>query len=131
MDLLGGTFFALAGLKLPANASKKWSGTQSELQRKKDRQEALVLWRPVASIHCLNILQSRVRTAHHQPKNGHRIFLVRSAYISFHGDEDGGGGDIALIKWERKLTWLTCPTEIDPQVMLEQFFMGLWSTRKA
>jgi transposase len=27
MDLLGGTFFALDGLKLPSNASKEWSGT--------------------------------------------------------------------------------------------------------
>jgi len=39
MDLLGGTFFALDGLKLPSNASKEWSGTRSELQRKKERLE--------------------------------------------------------------------------------------------
>ena len=32
--LLGGTFFALDGLKLPSNASKEWSGTHPELQRK-------------------------------------------------------------------------------------------------
>jgi transposase len=42
MDLLGGTFFALDGLKLPSNASKEWSGTKSELQRKKERLEAKV-----------------------------------------------------------------------------------------
>jgi transposase len=42
MDLLGGTFFALDGLKLPSNASKEWSGTRSELQRKKERLEARV-----------------------------------------------------------------------------------------
>jgi transposase len=42
MDLLGGTFFALDGLKLPSNASKEWSGTRSELQRKKERIEAKV-----------------------------------------------------------------------------------------
>ena len=42
MDLLGGTFFALDGLKLPSNASKEWSGTRSELQRKKKRLEAKV-----------------------------------------------------------------------------------------
>jgi hypothetical protein len=42
MDLLGGTFFALDGLKLPSNASKEWSGTRSELQRKKERLEAKV-----------------------------------------------------------------------------------------
>jgi len=38
----GGTFFALDGLKLPSNASKEWSGTRSELQRKKERLEAKV-----------------------------------------------------------------------------------------
>jgi transposase len=42
MDLLGGTFFALDGLKLPSNASKEWSGTPSEIQRKKERLEAKV-----------------------------------------------------------------------------------------
>jgi transposase len=42
MDLLGGTFFALDGLKLPSNASKEWSGTRSELHRKKGRLEAKV-----------------------------------------------------------------------------------------
>jgi transposase len=42
MDLLGGTFFALDGLKLPSNASKEWSGTRSELQRKQERLEAKV-----------------------------------------------------------------------------------------
>ncbi len=42
MDLLGGTFFALDGLKLPSNASKEWSGTRSELQRKQERLEARV-----------------------------------------------------------------------------------------
>jgi transposase len=42
MDLLGGTFFALDGLKLPSNASKEWSGTRSELQRKKERLEVKV-----------------------------------------------------------------------------------------
>jgi hypothetical protein len=42
MDLLGGTFFALDGLKLPSNASKEWSGTRSELHRKKERLGAKV-----------------------------------------------------------------------------------------
>ena len=36
-NLLGGTFFALDGLKLPANASKECSGTISELTKKKDK----------------------------------------------------------------------------------------------
>jgi transposase/IS5 family transposase len=40
--LLGGTFFALDGLKLSSNASKQWSGTHPELQRKKEKLEAKV-----------------------------------------------------------------------------------------
>ena len=36
-NLLGGTFFALDGVKLPANASKESSGTLSELTKKKDK----------------------------------------------------------------------------------------------
>jgi len=42
MDLMGGTFFALDGCKLPSNASKEWSGTRTELHRKKGRLEAKV-----------------------------------------------------------------------------------------
>jgi hypothetical protein len=40
--LLGGTFFALDGCKLPCNASKEWSGTISDLRRKKERIEQKV-----------------------------------------------------------------------------------------
>ena len=37
--LLGGTFFALDGLKLPGNASKRWSGTLSDIRKKKEKIE--------------------------------------------------------------------------------------------
>jgi transposase len=39
MKLLGGTEFAMDGLKLPSNASKRWSGRMSDLQKKKERLE--------------------------------------------------------------------------------------------
>ena len=42
MNLLGGTMFALDGCKLPSNASKEWSGTFPELQKKKQKIEANV-----------------------------------------------------------------------------------------
>ena len=42
MELLGGTFFALDGCKLPSNASKQWSGTVSELKKKRDKIEEQV-----------------------------------------------------------------------------------------
>src|SRR3990170_1793732 len=37
LDLLGGTHFSLDGVKLPSNASKEWSGTFKELQKKRDK----------------------------------------------------------------------------------------------
>ena len=44
MGLLGGTLFALDGCKVSSNASKDWSGTISELRRKKDKIEEKVKW---------------------------------------------------------------------------------------
>ena len=40
--MLGGTFFALDGCKLPSNASKEWSGKISDLVRKKEKMEKRV-----------------------------------------------------------------------------------------
>ena len=40
--LLGGTFFALDGCKLPSNASKEWSGTLRDLRRKREKLEKKV-----------------------------------------------------------------------------------------
>lgn len=42
MKLLGGTFFALDGCKLPSNASKKWSGSVDDLKRKRAKLEGKV-----------------------------------------------------------------------------------------
>jgi transposase len=41
-QLLGGTVFALDGLKLPSNASKRWSGTIDELKHKQEKLEARI-----------------------------------------------------------------------------------------
>jgi transposase len=42
MDLLGGTLFALDGLRLPGNASERWTGTHKQLRKKKEAMEAKV-----------------------------------------------------------------------------------------
>ena len=42
MDLLGGTFFAIDGCKLSSNASKEWSGTISDLKKRRDKIEGQV-----------------------------------------------------------------------------------------
>jgi transposase len=42
MNLLGGTFFALDGSKLPSNASKEWSGKHADLNRKREKIEKKV-----------------------------------------------------------------------------------------
>jgi transposase len=41
-DLLGGTHFALDGVKLPSNAAKEWSGTFDDLKHKREKLEAKV-----------------------------------------------------------------------------------------
>jgi transposase len=41
-QLLGGTVFALDGLKLSSNASKQWSGTLEELKHKQEKLEAKI-----------------------------------------------------------------------------------------
>ena len=41
-ELLGGTFFALDGCKLPSNASKRWSGKISDIKKKKEKIEQKV-----------------------------------------------------------------------------------------
>jgi transposase len=41
-QLLGGTVFALDGLKLSSNASKEWSGTLTELQHQQEKLEAKI-----------------------------------------------------------------------------------------
>jgi transposase len=40
LHLLGGTHFSLDGVKLPANASKEWSGTFQELKKKRNKLKA-------------------------------------------------------------------------------------------
>ena len=42
MKLLGGTTFALDGCKLPSNASTKWTGTFSDLEKKKEKIESKI-----------------------------------------------------------------------------------------
>ena len=42
MKLLGGTFFAIDGSKLPSNASKEWSGKHADLKRKREKIEKKV-----------------------------------------------------------------------------------------
>ncbi len=42
MNLLGHTEFALDGLKLPSNASKEYSGTHSDLAKKREKLRLLI-----------------------------------------------------------------------------------------
>ena len=42
MGLVGKEMFAVDGCKLPSNASKEWSGTRGELERKKKRMEKAI-----------------------------------------------------------------------------------------
>jgi transposase len=40
LDLVEGSMFAIDGVKLPSNASKEWSGTKADLQKKREKLEA-------------------------------------------------------------------------------------------
>ena len=42
MGLIGKEMFAVDGCKLPSNASKEWSGTRKDLQRKKEKMEKAI-----------------------------------------------------------------------------------------
>ncbi len=42
MDLIGKEMFAVDGCKLPSNASKAWSGTKGELEKKKEKMEKAI-----------------------------------------------------------------------------------------
>ena len=42
MGLIGKEMFAVDGCKLPSNASKEWSGTKGELEKKKERMEKAI-----------------------------------------------------------------------------------------
>jgi transposase len=42
LDLLGGTEFAIDGCKISSNASKEWSGTFSDLKKKKEKLEQTI-----------------------------------------------------------------------------------------
>jgi transposase len=44
LDLLGGTEFALDGCKISSNASKEWSGTFSDLKKKKEKLGKTILF---------------------------------------------------------------------------------------
>ena len=42
MGLIGKEMFAVDGVKLPSNASKEWSGTKKELQKKREKMEKAI-----------------------------------------------------------------------------------------
>lgn len=42
MGLIGKEMFAVDGCKMPSNASKEWSGTKEDLQKKKDKMEQAI-----------------------------------------------------------------------------------------
>ena len=64
LDLLGGTHFSLDGVKLSSNASKEWSGTFKELERKRDKLQGKL--RQVIAEHIHEDGLARPETEKHQ-----------------------------------------------------------------
>ena len=64
LDLLGGTHFSLDGVKLSSNASKEWSGTFKELEKKRDKLQGKL--RQVMAEHIHEDGLARPETEKHQ-----------------------------------------------------------------
>jgi transposase len=64
LDLLGGTHFSLDGVKLSSNASKEWSGTFKELEKKRDKLQGKL--RQVIAEHIHEDGLARPQTEKHQ-----------------------------------------------------------------
>jgi transposase len=64
LDLLGGTHFSLDGVKLSSNASKEWSGTFKELEKKRDKLQGKL--RQVIAEHIHEDGLARPETEKHQ-----------------------------------------------------------------
>lgn len=77
-DLLGGTHFSLDGLKLPANASKEWTGKELELKKKKSKldkklRDTIAEHRNVDKNESLRDTQRRQRRLERLKKSSDRI----------------------------------------------------------
>jgi len=68
LDLLAGTHFSLAGVKLPAKASKEWSGTFKELQKKRDQLQLKLHQLITEPIHPAGLSSSETDRRQHQQK---------------------------------------------------------------
>jgi transposase len=64
LDLLGGTHFSLDGVKLSSNASKEWSGTFKELEKKRDKLQGKL--QQVMAEHVREDVLARPETERHQ-----------------------------------------------------------------
>jgi transposase len=93
--LLGGTFFALDGCKLPSNASKEWSGRLSDLKNKQARLEKKVqglLKKQIEADHNQGVDQAE------QPKRERQIKKLQhqadriEKWLNANGPRTGGGG---------------------------------------
>src|SRR6266540_1121819 len=68
LHLLGGTHFSLDGVKLPANASKEWSGTFTELKKKRDKLQVKLQRTIIEHIHQDELSSSETKRRHQQQK---------------------------------------------------------------
>jgi hypothetical protein len=74
LHLLGGTHFSLDGVKLPANASKEWSGTFKELKKKRDKLQAKL--QQVITEHIHQDALSNAETEKHQQQEQRLLHQV-------------------------------------------------------
>jgi len=92
--LIGREMFALDGVKLPANASKEWSGTKTDLQQQAQTMHAAV--EHLVSPHCANDARdaqgSLGKAAERQRPTWHAAIAKSEGLLATHADKLGMAG---------------------------------------
>jgi transposase len=93
-NLIGKEMFAIDGCKLPSNASKEWSGTRADLQRKAEKMET-ALRRMILRHKCMD--ESKIEPEVLEREEQYKDKLKKSAakirdWLKDHDDRAGRGG---------------------------------------
>jgi transposase len=94
MELIGGKMYAVDGCKLPSNASKEWSGTKEELQKKYDKIKKIT--NEIVETHKQNDklgveeFEKELKRLEKMEKKANKIL----EFLNTHEDRKGAGGEI-------------------------------------
>lgn len=89
LDLIGGELFAVDGCKLSSNASKEWSGTRKELERKKEKIQVIV--QSLLAKHKKRDAAEKERIPERVERLEEKMRRIE-AYLESNGERIGGSG---------------------------------------